>query len=122
MKNVFVLGVFALSALFTSAAMAQEKTDAPTATPTATVSADSGSSWFFPSGTVTANFGAAIGAGIVVMGAAKGIGNIGSSAVESMARQPEAGGAISGAMLLSCALIEGVALFGVVVTLLVALK
>lgn len=121
MKNVLVLGVFALSALFTSVAMAADETPAAAGGAKA-ASVDSGSSWFFPSGTVTANFGAAIGAGIVVMGAAKGIGNIGSSAVESMARQPEAGGAISGAMLLSCALIEGVALFGVVVTLLVALK
>jgi len=122
MKNVLVLGVFAMTALFTSAVMAQPETPNATAGTTHVVSADSGSSWFFPSGSYGANFGAALGAGIVVMGAARGIGNIGSSAVESMARQPEAGGAISGAMLLSCALIEGVALFGVVVTLLVALK
>ena len=69
-----------------------------------------------------AYLGAAIGAGLVVMGAARGIGNIGSSATESIARQPEAGGQIFTAMLLSAALIEGVGLFGVVVTLLVAIK
>ncbi len=112
MKNVLVLGVFALSALFTSAAMAAE-TPAGDAPVTAGVS--------IPPDSFGAKFGAALGAGVVVFGAAKGIGNIGSSAVESMARQPEAAGSISGAMLLSCALIEGVALFGVVVTLLIAL-
>ena len=79
-------------------------------------------SFVFPPGAVAGYLGAAIGAGLVVMGAGRGIGNIGSSAVEAIARQPEAGGAISGAMLLSAALIEGVALFGVVVTLLIALK
>ncbi len=73
-------------------------------------------------GAFGAYFGAAIGAGLVAIGAAKGIGRIGGSAVESMARQPEASKDISGAMLLSAALIEGVSLFGVVVTLLIALK
>jgi F-type H+-transporting ATPase subunit c len=73
-------------------------------------------------GAFGAYFGAAIGAGLVAIGAARGIGRIGGSAVESMARQPEAAKDISGAMLLSAALIEGVSLFGVVVTLLIALK
>lgn len=73
-------------------------------------------------GAFGAYFGAAIGAGLVAIGAAKGIGRIGGSAVESMARQPEAAKDISGAMLLSAALIEGVCLFAVVVTLLVTLK
>lgn len=121
MKNFLVVGVFAVMALFTSAVMAAETPVAGAPATTTTVAADSGSSWVFPAGEFTAKFGAALGAGIVVMGAARGIGSIGSSAVESIARQPEAGGAISGAMLLSCALIEGVALFGVVVTLLIAL-
>lgn len=79
-------------------------------------------SWFFPTTASAGYFGAAIGAGLAVVGAGRGIGNIGSSATESIARQPEAAQAISGAMLLSAALIEGVALFGVVVTLLIALK
>jgi F-type H+-transporting ATPase subunit c len=73
-------------------------------------------------GAFGAYFGAAIGAGLVAIGAASGIGRIGGSAVESMARQPEAAKDISGAMLLSAALIEGVCLFAVVVTLLVTLK
>ena len=78
--------------------------------------------WVFPTGNSAAWLGAALGAGLVVMGAGRGIGNIGSSATESIARQPEAGGQVFTAMLLSAALIEGVALFGVVVTLLIALK
>ena len=66
--------------------------------------------------------GGAIGAGLVIMGGAAGIGRIGGSAVESMARQPEAAGNISTAMLISAALIEGATLFAVVVTLLAVLK
>lgn len=69
-----------------------------------------------------AYLGGAIGAGLVVMGGAAGIGRIGGSAVESMARQPEAAGQISTAMLISAALIEGATLFAVVVTLLAVLK
>lgn len=61
---------------------------------------------------------AAIGAGVAVVGAAFGIGKIGSSAMEAMARQPEAASKIQTAMIIAAALIEGVALFGVVVALL----
>lgn len=66
--------------------------------------------------------GGGIGAGLVAIGAGFGIGKIGSSAMESIARQPEAGGQIQTAMIIASALIEGVALFGVVVCLLIALK
>jgi F-type H+-transporting ATPase subunit c len=62
--------------------------------------------------------GGAIGAGLVIMGGAAGIGRIGASAVESMARQPEASGQISTAMIITAAMIEGATLFAVVVTLL----
>lgn len=55
---------------------------------------------------------AGIGAGIVAVGAGIGIGMIGKSATESIARQPEASNDIRGAMILSAALIEGVALLG----------
>ena len=65
--------------------------------------------------------GAAIGAGLVIMGGGKGIGNIGGNAVQAIARQPEAGGAIFQNMIISAALIEGATLFAVVVCLLVAL-
>lgn len=61
---------------------------------------------------------AAIGAGLAVIGAGLGIGLIGSRAMESIARQPEAAGKIQTAMIIAAALIEGVALFAVVVSLL----
>ena len=57
---------------------------------------------------------AAIGVGLSVLGAGLGIGRIGSSATEAIARQPEAAGNIQTAMIIAAALIEGVALFGVV--------
>ena len=57
---------------------------------------------------------AAIGVGLVVVGAGLGIGRIGGSAVESIASQPEASGKIKTAMIIAAALIEGLALFGVV--------
>ena len=60
---------------------------------------------------------APIGAALAVIGAAYGIGRIGSAAMEAIARQPEAAGKIQLAMIISAALIEGVALFGVVVSL-----
>jgi len=60
---------------------------------------------------------AAIGAGLAVIGAGFGIGWIGSKAMDGIARQPEAGGKIQSAMIISAALIEGVALFAVVVAM-----
>ncbi|NLN25945.1 MAG: ATP synthase F0 subunit C [Bacteroidetes bacterium] len=60
---------------------------------------------------------AAIGAGLAVIGAGWGIGRIGGSAMDAMARQPEAAGKIQTAMIIAAALIEGVALFAVVVAL-----
>ncbi|MCQ2322247.1 MAG: ATP synthase F0 subunit C [Bacteroidales bacterium] len=68
-----------------------------------------------------AKMGAGLAAGIATIGAALGIGKIGSSALESMARQPEAAGGIQTSMIISAALIEGVALFSVVVCLLIAI-
>jgi F-type H+-transporting ATPase subunit c len=65
--------------------------------------------------------GGAIGAGLVLMGGGAGIGRIGGSAVESMARQPEAAGQISTGMIITAAMIEGATLFGVVVGLLAVL-
>ncbi len=65
-----------------------------------------------------AAFGGAIGAGLSALGAGVGIGRIGGSAVEAIARQPEAQGDIRANMIVAAALIEGVALFGVVVGLL----
>jgi len=65
--------------------------------------------------------GGSIGAGLVIMGGAAGIGRIGGSAVESIARQPEATGQISTAMIITSALIEGVTLFAVIICLLAVL-
>ena len=62
--------------------------------------------------------GATIGAGIAVLGTAFGIGRIGGSATESIARQPEAAGSIQTAMIITAALIEGVCLFALVIALL----
>ena len=84
----------------------------------ATVSDNGG---FFP-GTTAANLGGAIGAGLVVMGGAAGIGRIGGSAVESMARQPEASGSISTAMIITAAMIEGATLFAVLGCFLASIK
>lgn len=66
--------------------------------------------------------GAGIGAGLVAIGAGLGIGKIGASAMEGMARQPEASGKIQGAMLIIAALIEVAALFGLVICLLISFR
>ncbi|MES2629252.1 MAG: ATP synthase F0 subunit C [Bacteroidota bacterium] len=60
---------------------------------------------------------AAVGAGLAVIGAGLGIGRIGGSAMDAIARQPEATAKIQTAMIIAAALVEGVALFGVVVAL-----
>lgn len=62
--------------------------------------------------------GKAVGAGIAVVGAGLGIGRIGGNMTESMARQPEIAGQIQTAALILAALIEGAALFGLVIALL----
>jgi F-type H+-transporting ATPase subunit c len=61
-----------------------------------------------------ANAGGAIGAGLAAIGAGIGIGQIGKGAVEAIARQPEASNDIRANMILAAALVEGVALFGVI--------
>ena len=60
---------------------------------------------------------AGIGAGLAAIGAGIGIGKIGGSAVEGIARQPEVASKIQTAMIIAAALIEGVALFAVIVAL-----
>ena len=62
--------------------------------------------------------GLGIGAGLVLLGAGLGIGRIGGQAVEGISRQPEAAGSIQTAMIVSAALIEGAALFALVIVLL----
>lgn len=68
-----------------------------------------------------AKIGAAFGAAIIVIGAAWGIGKIGATALESMARQPEAAGDIRGSMVVAAALIEGVSFFAIIICALVIL-
>lgn len=62
--------------------------------------------------------GAALGASIAAIGAGLGIGKIGSSAMEAIARQPESAGDIRSNMIVIAALVEGVALFAVIVCVL----
>jgi len=66
--------------------------------------------------------GITVGAGIGIAGAARGIGSIGSSAVEAIARQPEAKGSIGTNMIIAAALIEGFTFFALVIGLLLTLS
>jgi F-type H+-transporting ATPase subunit c len=69
-----------------------------------------------------AMLGGGIGAGLAVIGAGIGIGRIGGSATEGMARQPEMAGRIQTAALILAALIEGATLFAIVVAFLIQAK
>jgi len=69
-----------------------------------------------------AYMGAGIGAGIAAIGAGVGIGRIGGSALESIARQPEAVGDIRANMIVAAALIEGAAFTAIVACLLIIFK
>ena len=69
-------------------------------------------------GAALAKIGACIGASIAGIGAGIGIGKIGSSAMEAIARQPESAGDIRSNMIVIAALVEGVALFAVIVCIL----
>jgi F-type H+-transporting ATPase subunit c len=66
--------------------------------------------------------GAGIGAGLAAIGAGIGVGRIGGSAMEAMARQPEASNTIRGAMLIIAALVEVAALFALVICVLISIK
>ena len=65
-----------------------------------------------------AKFGAAVGAGLAAIGAGIGIGKIGGQAMDAMARQPEKMGDLRSSMIVAAALVEGVALFGVIIAVL----
>jgi F-type H+-transporting ATPase subunit c len=84
----------------------------------APAAADSGDTIIFDTG-FAKGMGVALGAGMIILGAAYGISLIGSRAVESMARQPEVAGNINGAMIVSAALIEGATFFALIVVLLI---
>src|SRR4051812_12721995 len=70
-----------------------------------------------PPASYSMNLGAALGAGVVILGAGLGIGRIGGQAVEGMSRQPEAAGNIQTAMIIAAALIEGATFFALIVVL-----
>jgi len=110
-KVSLTLMVLGAVLMFVSPALAADEPAGDAATATA----------FFP-GKTAANLGGAIGAGLVVMGGAAGIGRVGGSAVESMARQPEAAGNISTAMIITAAMIEGATLFAVLGCFIAAIK
>ena len=66
-------------------------------------------------------FGAGIGAAFAVFGAGFGIGRLASSALDGIARQPEAAGDLRGNMIIAAALIEGIAFMALVICLLIVL-
>jgi F-type H+-transporting ATPase subunit c len=66
--------------------------------------------------------GAGFGAGLIVFGAALGIGKLATGALEGMARQPELSGDLRTAMIIAAALIEGFTFFALVVTFMLATK
>ena len=65
---------------------------------------------------------AALGAGVAAIGAGIGIGKIGGSALEAMARQPESANKLQGSMLIIAALVEVAALFALVICLLISFR
>ncbi|MFA5863697.1 MAG: ATP synthase F0 subunit C [Phycisphaerae bacterium] len=65
--------------------------------------------------------GGSIGAGLALIGGAAGIGRIASSACENIARQPEAGGRITSAMIITAGMIEGATFFAIIVGMLAVL-
>jgi len=77
-----------------------------------TVLAQQGGAMIGSSGLIAIGIG--LGFGLILIGAGKGIGNIGGHAVESIARQPEAGGPIGTNMIIAAALVEGLAIIGMI--------
>ena len=69
-------------------------------------------------GAALGQFGAALGAGLAAFAAGYGIGKVGTSAMEAIARQPEAAGNIRSSMIIVAGMIEGAALLGIIVCLL----
>jgi len=66
--------------------------------------------------------GAGIGAGLSIIGAGAGIGRLAASAMDGIARQPQATGNIQTAMIIAAALIEGATLFALVICIILAFK
>lgn len=107
--RVFML--FSVLTLTAAPAMAQESGDDATAGLTHEQNVELTKAGKFGE----SRLGLGIGAGLVLIGAGLGIGRIGGQAVEAMSRQPEAAGNIQTGMIISAALIEGAAFFGLIV-------
>ncbi len=103
------LMIFALLLVTFAVLAAPALASEPAAPESGNAAAAAATSWRF--------LGASFGAGLVIIGAGIGIGWIGSSAVGSMARQPEVAGNINTAMIIAAALIEGVTFFALIVCL-----
>jgi F-type H+-transporting ATPase subunit c len=73
-------------------------------------------------GNSMAYLGAGLGTGLAIIGGGAGIGRLAASAMEGIARQPQSTGDIRTTMIIAAALIEGIALFALVITLLLAVK
>ena len=119
MNKVLSLALLALLALPALPALGADTGPAAPAAGAASANVGApGSSYGLPPGRATMALGISVGLGLIIIGAGRGIGNIGGHAVESIARQPEAGGRIFTSMIISAALIEGATLFAIVVALL----
>ena len=114
MKRVLILAAFALLVLSVAPTMAA---DTPSAGVTTAGSVGAPDPFLSDAGAKA--LGVGVGLGLIIMGAGKGIGSIGSHAVDAIARQPEAGGRIFTSMIISAALIEGATLFAIVVGIII---
>ena len=125
MSKVFGLALIALVAGAMTAAAAAQTAEKPEAAAThqpAVSPADAEKfSAFYPIGKGLAMVGASIGAALAVVGGALGIGRIGGSMVESVARQPEASATMFAPTIITAAMVEGGMLFAIVVALLAVL-
>ena len=73
-------------------------------------------------GAALGKFGAALGAAVAALAAAFGIGKIGKSTMESIARQPESSGNLRTSMIIAAGMVEGAALFAIIVCLLAIVR
>lgn len=120
MKRFFYMALLALMLMPATVTFAAPEAPATGAAELSPESVQKAATWSTPWGAKgLAAIGICVGLGLIALGAGKGIGSIGSHAVDAIARQPEAQGNIFKSMIISAALIEGVALFAVVVALLV---
>lgn len=118
-KLALIMIAFGFVLMF--AAVAPVHAQAPAGAPAGTV-ADANHDGYLLTTNGARRLGGAIGAGLALLGGGLGIGRIGGSAVEAIARQPEAAGPISTAMIITAAMIEGALLFAVLIGLLAVIQ